>query len=225
MSEATLRESPKTEGQPGPSRQHRWESVVEVAEVIVLAVVAILTAWSGFQASKWEGRQSLLYGQAFTERFHADKAATLGSQELAANSAIFTAWLQAHAANNAQLQSQYEARFTSDYKKAFDAWLATDPFTNPNAPSGPASMPQYQNSYRAQATHFNNQAYSTFNEGTAARDTSDKYVRDTVLLATVLFLVALAQRLNARAARIGLNLVALGVLIFAGTEVLTLPRL
>jgi hypothetical protein len=194
-------------------------------EVIVLAIVAVLTAWSGYQAAKWDGHQTALYGQAFTQRIHADKASTFGSQELAANSAIFTAWLQAHAADDAQLQAQYEARFTSDYRKAFDAWLATDPFSNPNAPPGPASMQQYQNRYLVQATHLDNQANSTFNAGTAARDTSDKYVRATVLLATVLFLVAIAQRLKIHSARVGLNLVALGLLIFAGTEALTLPRL
>jgi hypothetical protein len=206
-------------------RHDRWMTVLEVIEVVVLAFVAVATAWSGFQASKWQGHQSLLYGRAFTERFQADTASTLGSQELAANSAIFTAWLQAHAANNAALQSQYKARFTPDYKQAFDAWLATDPFTNPNAPSGPATMPQYQNHYIAQATRLNDQASSTFDQGTAARDTSDQYVRYTVLLATILFLIALAQRLTTRSARIGLNAIAFGVLIYAVVEVLSLPRL
>jgi hypothetical protein len=65
----------------------------------------------------------------------------------------------------------------------------------------------------------------TFDKGTSARDTSDKYVRYTVLLASVLFLVAIAQRLKARSARVGLNAVAFAVLVYALSEVLILPRM
>ena len=45
-------------------RKHRWEEVAEVIEVLVLALAAIATAWSGFQASQWDDRRGLLYGQA-----------------------------------------------------------------------------------------------------------------------------------------------------------------
>jgi hypothetical protein len=53
----------------------------------------------------------------------------------------------------------------------------------------------------------------------------DKYLRDTVLLASVLFLVAIAQRLRVRSVRVGLNVVAFGILVFGLTEPLSLPRL
>jgi hypothetical protein len=213
-------------GDDAEDKDHRrWVSVVEVTEVILLAVVALATAWSGYQASKWDGRQTHFYGLSQAQHFQANAASVFGSQELAANSAIFTAWLQARAENNLQLQSQYVARFTRDYKYAFDAWVATDPFTNPQAPAGPANMPQYNNPYLSQASRLNAEAAKTFDQGTSARDTSDKYVRYTVLLASVLFLIALAQRLRFRSARIGLNVVAFGILVYAITEVLTLPRL
>jgi hypothetical protein len=35
--------------------QSRWDEPVEILEVVVLAVVAISIAWSGYQAAKWEG--------------------------------------------------------------------------------------------------------------------------------------------------------------------------
>jgi hypothetical protein len=50
-------------------------------------------------------------------------------------------------------------------------------------------------------------------------------VRDTVLFATVLFLVALAQRFRIRGARLAAGAVAIGVLIFALQSVSSLPRL
>jgi hypothetical protein len=203
----------------------RWHTVAEIIEVIVLAVVAVATAWSGFQATKWDGRQSLLYGHANSDRFEAEAASTYGGQLLAADAGIFTAWLQAHDSNNTRLESFFVRRFDPSYRVAFNAWLKTGPFTNPNAPAGPATMPQYHNAYFVRATVLNNKASAAFDEGTNARDTADQYVRDTVLLAAVLFLVALAQRLSGREARVGLNVVAFGVLIYALVSVLDLPRL
>jgi hypothetical protein len=191
----------------------------------VLAIVAVATAWSGFQATKWDGRQSLLYGHANSYRFEAETASTYGGQLLSADAGIFTAWLQAHETNDTRLESFFVRRFDPSYAIAFDAWLKTDPFTNPKAPAGPAVMPQYHNSYFARATVLNTQASTAFDEGTNARDTADEYVRDTVLFASVLFLVALAQRLRGREARIGLNVVAFGVLVFTIVSVLSLPRL
>jgi hypothetical protein len=203
----------------------RWVSVMEVIEVIVLAVVALATAWSGFQAGKWNARQTELYGKANAQRFQASAASVYAAQAQGADAAILTAWLQAHGENNLQLQSLYAARFTPDYKVAFDAWLATDPFTNPQAPPGPSDMPQYHNTFLAQANRLNAEAAKTFDTGTAARDTGDKYVRYTVLLASVLFLVALAQRLTLRWTRVGLDVVAFGILVYSITNVLTLPHL
>jgi hypothetical protein len=206
-------------------RRERWETFAEIAEVLVLAVVAIATAWTGFQATKWDGRQSYLYGHASSLRFQADSASTYGGQELSADAGIFTAWLEAHAANNVSLEAQFARRFTPDFAVAFEAWLKTDPFTNPKAPAGPSQMPEYKNPYFDKAEALNNQASTEFGQGTAARDTGDKYVRDTVLFASVLFLVALAQRLKVREARIGLNVVAFGLLVFVLASVLTLPRI
>ena len=56
---------------------------------------SVTTAWSGFQASRWDGEQSVLYGQASRDRFEAEAASTRAGQELTADSAMFTAWLQA----------------------------------------------------------------------------------------------------------------------------------
>src|SRR5690242_6435312 len=175
-----------------PGKHHgRWHETLEMAEVVILAVVAVMTAWSGLQAARWEGRQSLLYGQASRDRFQADAAATLAGQQLSADASMFTALLQAHEDGNAKLQAIYVRRFTPDYRAAFKAWLKTDPFNNPTAPPGPAYMPSYHNPNQQEAARLNAQASATFDEGTQARENADKYVRDTVLFASVLFLVAL----------------------------------
>ena len=146
-------------------RNARWQEAVGIIEVALLALVAIATAWSGYQAAKWDGQQSELYGHATTYRFKADAASTYGGQLLAADASIFTAYLQAHAAGDVQLEQLYIRRFTPDYKTAFVAWLRTDPFTNPSAPAGPGVMPQYHNPYFVSADNLNAQASATFEQG------------------------------------------------------------
>jgi hypothetical protein len=209
-----------------PGKRHgRWHEFIEIAEVVVLAVVAVMTAWSGLQAARWDGRQSLLYGQASRDRFQADAASTLAGQQLSADASLFTALLQARAAGDAELQAVYVRRFTPEYRDAYEAWLKTDPFNNPAAPPGPGYMPSYHNPNQQAAERLNALAADTFDEGTQARENADKYVRDTVLFASVLFLVALAQRLKVVRARIALGAVALGLLTFVIVSVVQLPRL
>jgi hypothetical protein len=138
---------------------------------------------------------------------------------------MFTGWLQAHAAGDTQLQAIYVRRFTPDYRDAYEAWLKTDPFVNPAAPPGPAAMPSYHNPNQDKANQLNALAAATFDEGTAARDNADKYVRDTVLFASVLFLVAIAQRFKAHRARVAIGVIAIGVLTFVAISLIQLPRL
>ena len=90
------------------------------------------------------------------------------------------------------------------YRPAFDAWLATDPEHNPNAPAGPAYMPQYVVPQDADAKAHDAQADAAFAEGAEAGQTADKYIRATVFLATVLFLVGISGHFRIRQARIGL---------------------
>jgi hypothetical protein len=92
--------------------KHRWEEAIEILEVVVLALAAIATAWSGYQAAKGDGKQSVLYSDASVVRIQANTAATLGQQRLAADGAMFSAWLEARAANDPQLQAMLVRRFS-----------------------------------------------------------------------------------------------------------------
>jgi hypothetical protein len=205
--------------------RRRAEELLEIVEVVFLAVVAIATAWSGYRAAKWDGQQALLYGQATRLRFQADAASTRGGQQLVADSAMFNSWLQAHDGGNHSLQQMFERRFSAGYRVAFQAWLATDPFDNVNAPPGPGYMPQLRYPLMEQAERWNDLAAARFEQGTEAREAADKYVRDTVLFASVLFLIAVAQRFKLRGVRIAANSVALALLAFTLFTLAALPRL
>ena len=84
-------------------------------------------------------------------------------------------------------------------------------------------MPQYVIPQEAAAKAFDARADAAFAKGAEAGSTADKYIRETVFLATVLFLVGISGQFRVRAARLGL--VAFGALLlaFAVTRLLGLP--
>ena len=206
-------------------KQRRRRELGEILEIVILAIVAVATAWSGYQAARWDGRQALLYGESTTMRIEADEAATLGGQQRLLDVSTFNTWIEARAQGQDQIADLYVERFSPEFRVAFDAWLRTRPFSNPDAPPGPSFMPEYHNEQIEHAAELNRQASEAFERGTEARETADRYVRLTVLLATVLFLVAVSQRFTYRAVRLTATMLAGGLLIFALFGVVTLPRL
>jgi hypothetical protein len=217
----TLSEAGGEEEETGRKRRE----FSEIIEVVILAVVAVATAWSGYQAARWDGRQAFLYGESTKIRVDASEAATLGGQERIQDISTFNTWIIAHAQGQDQIAELYVQRFSPEYKVAFDAWLATMPFTNPDAPPGPSFMPEYHNEQSEHAVELNKEANSTFEEGTAARENADRYVRQTVLFATVLFMVAVSQRFTYRAVRLTATGLAATLMIFALVGVIWLPRI
>ena len=204
------------------SSQSFGNAMLEIAEAVVLAVVAIATAWSGYQAALWTGHQSELYGQASKLWVQAEGEATYVNQERLYNASTVVEWLKAEAQGNKKLSALFERRFLPEFLPAFEAWKKTDPVNNPNAPAGPQLMAEYR-SPKTEAK-LNAQATELFDDGTRARELSDQYVRATVTLATVLLLIAISQRFNIRGVRVGLLLTAMFLLCFPVYHILTLAR-
>jgi hypothetical protein len=139
------------------------------------------------------------------------------------DSASFNAWFTAFTAGNANDERLAERRMRPGYRPAFKAWLATDPAHNPNAPPGPAYMPQYVVPQQAAAKAYDAQADAAFAQGSEAGATADKYIRATVFLATVLFLVGISGHFRIRQARMGLIGAGGLLLAFAVIQLLGLP--
>lgn len=203
----------------------RWERFVEISEAVVLAFVAVSTAWSGYQAARWDGRQAERYGTASAVRIQADEQLTLGGQQKLLDVSTFNTWIQAKENGNDVLAALYVRRLSPAFKTAFDAWIASHPFTNPDAPPGPSFMPEYTNPQIEQGDALNEEATGIFEEGTQARETSDDYIRTTVVLATVLFLMALSQRFRIREVRIAVLIISGLLMVYGLGTILSFPRL
>jgi hypothetical protein len=208
------------------SAKKSWQDlVVEILEAVLLGVVAVATAWSAYHAAKWDGHEAELYAQASTLRIEANELVTLGGQQRLLDVSTFNTWIQAKNEGRDELAELYVRRFSNEFKVAFDAWLKTDPFSNPTAPPGPSFMPEYRNPQILQGAATNHEASRVFDEGTVARKQSEEYTGTTVVLATVLFLVALAPRFQSRRVRFALLLLTGGLAVYALVTILGFPRL
>jgi hypothetical protein len=201
--------------------QHdRWLSILEA---VLLSLVAVLAAYSGYAAAKWSTESSVTLAKASAARTKANRADIDAIVTRTLDSVSFNAWFTAFVAGNANDERLAVRRMRPGYRPAFRAWLATDPAHNPNAPLGPAYMPQYHIPQEAVSQADDAQADAAFAAGSAAGSTADKYIRDTVFLATVLFLVGISGHFRIRAARLGLITVAGLLLAFAIVQLLGLP--
>jgi hypothetical protein len=210
-----------TEHAESESSRH---AILEIIEAVVLAIVAITTAWSGYQAALWTGHQSELYGQASRLRVQAEGVAAYANQERMYNASTVVEWLEAEAHNDKKLSALFERRFLPEFRPAFEAWKQTDPLNNPNAPAGPQLMSEFRSAKTQEAVKLNDQATEAFEQGTRGRQFADQYVRATVTLATVLLLIAVSQRFKTRNVRVALLVIALFLLCFPVYHILTLPR-
>ena len=206
---------PSTVQQKQPlTRQQRTERWFEVVTAIMLGVVAVATAWSGYQATRWAGEESTLYARTSALRVESTRDSTLAGQLRIYDVILVNNWINAYTQGNTKLANVYEKRFRPEFRPTFEAWLALDPFNNPNAPAGPLFMPQYKVSLSDTADRLDAQAAKTFDEGQAAKEQGDAYVLNTVFLAVVLFLTAIAENFRWNTVRVVILVVALGMLLF-----------
>lgn len=199
------------------------DRTIAIGEALLLSIVTILAAWSGFSAAKWGTESSLALAEASATRTKANRAFQESVTYRAADATTFNAWFDAYLAGNEEAMGVAERRFRPEFAVAFDAWIATDPFENPDAPSGPQAMPEYVPTGLADSERLDAEADVLFAEGHEAAETADNYVRTTVILASVLFLVGISTQFPLRGVRYGLIAVGTGLLIFAVVLVILLP--
>ena len=197
---------------------------ITILEAVLLAVVAVVAAYSGYASAKWSTESRLLLSKASAARTEASNANLNALATRNFDSSTFDAWFSAYVAGNTKAMSIAERRFRPGFRVAFDAWLKTNPEHNPNAPPGPTYMPQYKQPDLDRANALSVEADRNYAEGAKDGTNADDYVRVTVYLATVLFLIAISGHFPVRGARYGLVTVGVIVLIFALAILTTLPR-
>jgi hypothetical protein len=208
----------------GPGGHERRDRIVSIAEAVLLSIVTLVAAWSGYSAAKWSTESSVSLAEASAARTEANRSDLEAMELRNLDSSTFDAWFEAWIGGDENAMAIAERRFRPEFRAAFDAWLATNPETNPDAPPDPTSMPEYRQPRLAAARALDRRADDKFAEGSEAGETSDNYVRITVFLASVLFLVGISTHFPIRGVRYGLIGLGAVLLVLSLVQLAQLPR-
>ena len=190
-------------------------SYAEIVATVLLSVAAVATAWSGYQATRWNGEQAKASARTNAIRVEAARAQGLAEAQTQVDVATFIQWVDAYALDRQELVDFYFKRFRTEFRPAVNAWLATKPLKNPKAPLTPFAMPQYKLAASADARRLD--AEAEISSATVRRNIQrgSNYVLGVVLFSVSLFFAGMSTKLaDARLRTITLTL---GCLVFLGT--------
>ncbi|MGY4642984.1 hypothetical protein [Cellulomonas sp. URHB0016] len=204
--------------------ERRWEWR-EVVVVGLLSVTTILTAWVGFQSSKWGGAMSISFSQASSARIEAARLDGVANRKISVQSSLFAQWVEATGSQDVLVADFLRDRFPEPLATAFDAWLALEPLKNPSAPLTPFDMPEYAVPEVALSDAADARADARFAQALRNNQRGDNYTVLTVAFASVLFFTAMSERMRSRRGRHVLLGLGVGLFAVATTLLLTFPKL
>ena len=100
---------------PTTARPERRD-VREIVATVLLAVAAVATAWSSYQAARWNGEQAKTSGRVNAVRVEAARAQGLAEAQTQVDVATFIQWVDARATMTPSSQDFYEERFRAEFK-------------------------------------------------------------------------------------------------------------
>lgn len=203
----------------------RHSRILQICEAVLLALVTVAAAWAGYSAARWGTASRVDIAQSSTLRNLATRDDVIAISLRNFDSSTFEAWFIAFTLNSPKHEAVAERRFRPEFRVAFNAWLKTDPLHNPHAPPGPTYMPQYKLPAQERANTLDRAADENFNTGNDAGLTGDNYVRITVFLAAVLFLVGIGSSFKLYGVRYALVVFGSVLLILSVVLILRQPGL
>jgi hypothetical protein len=195
--------------------QARADHRLELATTVLLALAAVATAWATYQSARWHGKQARAQSASIATRVESTREAGVANRQGQIDVTIFTQWVNAYARDETELESFYRKRFRPEFRPAFEAWVATKPRTNRNAPLSPFAMPQYHLAASDEADALEARA-GAFSASVATYiQRADNYTLAVVMFASALFFAGISTRMRSRGPR--LALLALGYAFLLGT--------
>ena len=190
---------------------------LELAAALLLALAAVATAWSGYQSSRWHGRQADAFAKASASRVESTRASDVANRQIQIDVSTFVQWVDAYAREDAFLSDFYRERFRPEFATAVDAWVATRPLKNPDAPLTPFAMPEYKLASAEEAEKLEVVASEAADVARLNIQRADNYTLCLVLFSAALFFAGFSTRLQS--ARIRAVTLSLGWLVFVGTVI------
>ncbi len=185
-----------------PHTTRRWlNRNFELISVIVMSITAILTAWSGFQGARWTAIQTDRYAEATDAQAESVRASNAAEEAVSIDLVVYMSWLDERTDDDLDAAEFIYERFPERLRVAADAWLALDPFENPDAPPSPFAVEEYVIPAAVQAEELAVSAEEHTVAAQEATERANEYVLTTVLFATVLFFASISSKLIGTANR------------------------
>jgi hypothetical protein len=199
-------------GPTGGAPKRDW---TEIVATLLLALAAVATAWSSYQASRWNGEQAKAAGRTTGIRIQAARAAGLAAAQTQVDVATFVQWVNADSSRDKALADFYRNRFRQEFRPAFTAWMATRPDENPDAPPTPFAMPEYRLASTADAERLDQAAEASSAMVSTNIQRATNYVLGVVLFAVALFFAGISTKLQTPMLR--RSVLVLGSLLYVAT--------
>lgn len=207
------------------ARAARHRALFEPLALLLLSLATVGTAWCSYQATVWGGvsQRTMNLSATVGRRAAANELQSL--QLTMVDVMLFSQYVNARAVSNEPLAEFYADRFRGEAKTAFEAWRATSPFTNPNAPMHPFVTNLYQPQLLEAARAATAESQKLWDEAGEAGRVARGYVLITVLLASALFCGGTAPKFEGLWVRRSVLAMGLGAFVFAMARLLSLPVL
>lgn len=206
-------------------RDRRYKKWAELWATIVLTLATLASAWAGYEAGKWNSIQASFNQRATLMYIESGQLAARSQEAMLIDLQVFTNWANAVSNGDTRLADFYRARLREEFRPAFDAWIATRPLENPDAPSSPFVMEEYQRITIDEAAARIEEAGQFGLSAEVAGSYADQYTLSVVVLAGALLLAGLAQRFEWAELRIIVVVAALLVLLSSVINIIRLPIL
>ncbi len=206
-----------------PKQRSAADRRIDTIAAVLLALAAVATAWSSYQASRWTGEQAKTFASASAARVESTRASSLANTQTQIDVSVFTQWVDAALRDETELATFYQQRFRDEFKPAFQAWLRTDPFDDPSAPPSPFAMDEYRLAATQEANELSATAEASAELARIYIQRATNYVLGVVLFATSLFFAGISTKLNSTRLRGVILGVGCVVFVSAASWIATFP--
>jgi hypothetical protein len=209
--------------EPPPGKDSTLKRLFEPLALLLLSMATVGTAWCSYQAAGWNGVAQGFGGKAAAASRTAVANQLRASQVAVLDVLLFSEFINARAASNNSLSRFYSDRFRGEAKTAFDAWMATNPFENSNAPPHPFVTNLYQPRLIAEALLAEGESAQFSKQAGEATRVSRGYILVTVLLACALFCGGTAAKFEHPWIRRAVLALGMAAFLFAAGQLYSLP--
>ncbi|MDN3512164.1 MAG: hypothetical protein QY310_11735 [Candidatus Jettenia sp. CY-1] len=202
-----------------PDKKERFKHFTELTTTIIIAIATLSSAWCTYQATLWGGIQMFRLSEVSDLGLKSSEKTAHAGRIRMIDGILFVEYLKANSRNQKSLADFFYRRFRPEAKRATDAWLATRPLENPQAPAHPFMMEEYRLEPEQKAKQLDEESAQKHEEARQANQNSDNYIMLTVLFASVMFFGGISTQFGTLRYRITLIIIS-GVLLCAALGML-----